>query len=245
MTVVQPAGDLRVRPLVDAERAERVVLVLFGGEDGEHRRIMTDWRGRDDAGLAEGARLERPEGARLAEWCPMATVKATASKSVSAPPARVLEFLRDYREGRPLLLTENYSAYRVEQGGEGAGTVIAYHFAAGGRERDYRLRIEDSGDALLERDEFSSFVSTWRVAPDGSGSKVTLEASWQGAGGIGGFFEKTFAPLGLRRIYDQVLSRLERVLQPQPGPPGQSGPSGQSGPPGEPGTLGQPGPPGG
>ena len=142
----------------------------------------------------------------------MATVTATAAKTLDAPPARVLEFLRDYREARPQILTDNYSAYRVEQGGEGTGTVIAYHFAAGGRERDYRLRVEESGDTLRERDEFSSFVSTWHVEPDGAGSSVRVEASWQGAGGIGGVFERIFAPLGLRRIYGEVLDRLATAL---------------------------------
>ncbi len=143
----------------------------------------------------------------------MANVTATATKTVDAPPARVLEFLRDYREGRPQILTDNYSSYRVEQGGEGAGTVIAYHFAAGGRERDYRLRVDDADGTLRERDEFSSFVSTWRVEPAGAGSAVTLEASWQGAGGVGGVFERIFAPLGLRRIYGEVLERLAGVVQ--------------------------------
>jgi carbon monoxide dehydrogenase subunit G len=143
----------------------------------------------------------------------MATVTATATKAVDAPPDRVLEFLRDYRAARPQILTDNYSAYRVEQGGEGAGTVIAYHFAAGGRERDYRLRVEDADGSLRERDEFSSFVSTWRVARDGAGSTVTVEASWQGGGGIGGVFERIFAPVGLRRIYGEVLDRLAAALQ--------------------------------
>src|SRR3982074_1614349 len=99
----------------------------------------------------------------------MATVNAAASKTVNAPPERVLDFLRDYRQARPKILTDNYTAYRVEQGGEGAGTVIAYHFAAGGRERDYRLHVEDSDGAVRERDEFSSFIRTWRVIPEGSG----------------------------------------------------------------------------
>ena len=33
-----------------------------------------------------------------------------------------------------------------------------------------------------------------------------------GAGGIGGFFEKTFAPGGLRRIHDGVLAKLAEVV---------------------------------
>jgi hypothetical protein len=142
----------------------------------------------------------------------MATVTARATRSIDASPERVLEFLRDYREGRARILTDNYSAYRVEQGGHGQGTVIGYHFAAGGRERDYRLSVEEDGGGLFERDQLSSFVSRWTVAPEGSGAQVTLESSWQGAGGIGGVFERTFAPLGLRRIYGEVLDKLAGAL---------------------------------
>ena len=142
----------------------------------------------------------------------MATVTARATRAVEAPPERVLDFLRDYRVARPRILPDNYSAYRVEQGGQGQGTVIGYHFSAGGRERDYRLGVEEDGGGLFERDQLSSFVSHWTVAPDGAGSQVTLESSWQGAGGIGGVFERTFAPLGLRKIYGEMLDKLAGAL---------------------------------
>ena len=61
---------------------------------------------------------------------------------------------------------------------------------------------------MLERDELSSFISTWSVAPSGAGSEVSIESSWEGAGGVGGFFERTFAPIGLRRVYGEMLDRL-------------------------------------
>jgi polyketide cyclase/dehydrase/lipid transport protein len=155
----------------------------------------------------------RPESVtRIVQNGSMATVTAQATKTLDAPPQRVLDFLRDYRESRPKILPDNYTNYRVEQGGEGPGTVFAYHFAAGGRERDYRLRVEEAGGDLRERDEFSSFVSTWRVTPEGAGSAVTLEGTWNGAGGVGGVFERLFAPLGLRRIYADVLERLGSTL---------------------------------
>jgi hypothetical protein len=41
---------------------------------------------------------------------------------------------------------------------------------------------------------------------------VTIESSWQGASGVGGFFERMFAPRGLQRIYTQVLAALEVEL---------------------------------
>ena len=142
----------------------------------------------------------------------MSRVVAKASRALQAPPDRVLEFLRDYRENRPRILTDNWSAYRVEQGGRGEGTIYAYHFTAGRRERDYRLHVSERAGRLEEQDQGSTFVSTWSVEPATSGSLVTIESSWQGAGGIGGFFERRFAPGGLHRIYTQVLSALESEL---------------------------------
>jgi Polyketide cyclase / dehydrase and lipid transport len=142
----------------------------------------------------------------------MGRVIASASKDVAAAPERVLELLRDYRDTRPRLLPDNYSAYRVEAGGQGAGTVIAYHFAAGRRERDYRLRVAETDNTLREQDELSSFVSVWTVTPAGGGSQVTLEGSWDGAAGIGGIFEGLFAPLALRRIYGEILTRLAAAV---------------------------------
>ena len=129
-----------------------------------------------------------------------------------AAPQEVLEFLRDYREARPRILTENYTAYRVEQGGHGAGTVVAYHFAAGGRERDYRLHVHEQGSRLEEADQMSSFRSVWSVDPAPGGSRVTVESTWDGAGGVAGVFEGFFAPKGLRRIYAQMLTRLKAEL---------------------------------
>lgn len=79
------------------------------------------------------------------------------------------------------------------------------------RIRDCLLEVTEPSDGeLVEKDQNSSMVTTWRVTP-GSGEKtarVTVTTVWNGAGGIGGFFEKTFAPKGLARIYDDVLSRL-------------------------------------
>src|SRR6201995_327370 len=133
------------------------------------------------ANTASMARIMPEEPRRARRGCHnrrgMARVTASATKGVDAPPERGLEFLRAYREGRPRILTDNYTAYRVEQGGQGQGTLIGYHFAAGGRERDYRLAVEEDGGGLSERDQLSSFESRWTVVPEGAGAQVTLESS--------------------------------------------------------------------
>ena len=137
---------------------------------------------------------------------------AAATRPISAPPDQVRAFLRDYRE-RPKILTDSYRDYRVEEGGVGEGTVFSYTFASPGRSRHFRLRVEESEEGLFERDQDSTFVSNWTVDPAATGSSVTLEASWDGAGGVGGFFERLFAPMALRRTYAQVLDKLAAALQ--------------------------------
>ena len=47
------------------------------------------------------------------------------------------------------------------------------------------------------------------MSGDSDSTRVQLASEWQGAGGIGGFFERTFAPAALSRIYSRVLERLE------------------------------------
>jgi hypothetical protein len=143
----------------------------------------------------------------------MTLLMAAATKSVSAPPERVWEFLRDYREARPRILTPEYRDYRVEEGGVGEGTVISYTFTSPGRSRDFRLRVEESDEGLFERDQRSTFVSNWRVDQTATGSSVTLEASWESSGGMGGFFERLFAPMSLRRTYSRLLSNLAAALR--------------------------------
>lgn len=138
----------------------------------------------------------------------MAQVIASATRTVSVPAERVLALLRDY-DARPSILPGQYSDFRVEEG----GAAIAYHFSSGGRERDFRLRLEESASGLVERDELSTFVQTWTVAENATGSTVTVEALWKGSGGIGGFFERLFAPLSLRRIYGETLNKLDAALQ--------------------------------
>jgi hypothetical protein len=54
------------------------------------------------------------------------------------------------------------------------------------------------------------------VDPEVSGSSlVQISTSWQGAGGIGGFFERTFAPRAMKAIYEDELHRLATYVQEQ------------------------------
>ena len=142
----------------------------------------------------------------------MSEVVATAERVVRAPAERTLAALADYEGTRRRILPEQFSDYRVEAGGRGAGTRVAWRFAATSkRVRDQVMVVtEPVANSLVESDANSSMVTTWTVHPADAGlTTVRVRTTWKGAGGVGGFFERTFAPKGLRRVYDQLLERLD------------------------------------
>jgi hypothetical protein len=145
----------------------------------------------------------------------MSEVVATAEHVVRAPAERVRAALGDYEGVRRRILPEQFSDYRVEAGGQGAGTRVHWRFAATSRRvRDQLVEVsQPSADALVERDTNSSMVTTWTVHPADAGvSTVRVRTTWNGAGGVGGFFERTFAPRGLQRVYGTMLDRLGQEL---------------------------------
>ena len=145
----------------------------------------------------------------------MGQVVATAERVVRAPVDRVRSALADYEGVRPRVLPEQFSGYRVESGGQGAGTRVAWRFAATSkRVRDQLVEVgQPDADTLVETDTRSSMVTTWTLHPADAGlTTVRVRTTWNGAGGVGGFFERTFAPRGLRRVYEDLLGRLDREV---------------------------------
>ncbi|MBM7368338.1 SRPBCC family protein [Gordonia hydrophobica] len=143
----------------------------------------------------------------------MGQVTATTNFTFNAAPEAVSAALADYTTVRPAILPEQYRDYRVDAGGTGAGTVVHWILqATDKRQRDVLADVTVNGDTITETDRNSTMVTTYRVTAAGSGSQVVVTTTWKGAGGIGGFFEKTFAPKGLNRIYTALLTNLQQRL---------------------------------
>ncbi|MFD7695649.1 SRPBCC family protein [Streptomyces sp. NPDC059805] len=146
----------------------------------------------------------------------MAQVEATTERVVAADAEKVFDALADYTGTRKKLLPEHFSEYEVREGGDGEGTLVHWKLqATSKRVRDCLLDVTEPTDGeLVEKDRNSTMVTTWRVTPAGEGrSRVVVTSTWQGAGGIGGFFERTFAPKGLGRIYDALLANLAAEVE--------------------------------
>ena len=143
----------------------------------------------------------------------MAKVEASAQRTIDAPADAVYGYLADMQR-HSQFLPPAFSDFQVVEGGVGAGSVTTFAVTAGGRTRNYRMRVTEPvpGRTLVESDANSSLVTTFNVEPQGGKSLVSISTSWDGAGGVGGFFEKTFAPKAMRRIYLDELDRLNAYV---------------------------------
>jgi hypothetical protein len=144
----------------------------------------------------------------------MGQVSASSTVLINAEPDAVLAAVADYQTVRPKILSSHYRDYQVLEGGQGAGTVATWKLqATEKRVRDVKATVDVAGHAVIEKDANSSMVTNYTVAPAGPGASVTVKTSWQGAGGVKGFFEKTFAPMGLRKIQAEVLANLKNQVE--------------------------------
>jgi uncharacterized protein YndB with AHSA1/START domain len=155
----------------------------------------------------------------------MARNSVSVEGPVGAPPADVFRYIADMRNHHPHFLPPAYSDFEVVSGGVGAGTVTTFRFTAGGRTRAFRMTAAEPepGRRLVESDANSTSVTTFVVDPTGGGtSNVTIGTEWQGASGIGGFFERMFAPRVMRSIYSDELRRLDAYAREQAASPAGS-----------------------
>ena len=144
----------------------------------------------------------------------MGQVSASSTVLIDAAPEAVLAAVSDYQTVRPKILSAHYSNYSVLEGGQGAGTVVTWKLqATKSRVREVKADIDVAGKTVIEKDANSSMVTNWTVAPAGTGCSVTVKTSWTGGTGVKGFFEKTFAPLGLRKIQGETLENLKKQVE--------------------------------
>src|ERR1700736_371250 len=97
----------------------------------------------------------------------MAKIVVSAERAIDAPADVVYRYVADMRDHHPRYLPAAFSDFRVESGGVGAGTITRFPVTAGGRSREYRMRVDEPepGRVLTESDTASSLVTTTMVTP--------------------------------------------------------------------------------
>lgn len=146
----------------------------------------------------------------------MGTITVTQEGRVDAPAQLTYRLIADDAHHQRFL-PEGFSDFEVVEGGVGAGTLHRFKVTAGGRVREYLMRVDEPepGRVITETDQNSSLVTSFTVTPEGDACLVRIETQWNGAGGVGGFFERTFAPRVMRKMYAEELAKLDEYARGQ------------------------------
>ena len=145
----------------------------------------------------------------------MAELRVTYERPIAAPAERVYQYIADLREHHPRWLPPNFSDFRVEEGGAGAGTIFRARVRLGGVNRDFHMRVDEPepGRVIREVDILAPLVTTWTVTPEGHHCRVRLETVWSSTPGLAGLLERLVAPGLMQRMYADELDRLDRYAR--------------------------------
>jgi hypothetical protein len=140
----------------------------------------------------------------------------SAERLLDAPADGVYRCIADYRQHhRPGgFLPPAFTDSQIERGGVGAGTVISYTLALGGRRRAVTSTVSEPrpGRELVETAR--GVRTTFTVEPEGERARVRFDTVLE-ASGIDGLLTRLLAPRLLRPVYADELARLERYAQAQ------------------------------
>ena len=145
-------------------------------------------------------------------------MRVFVTEPLSAPAKTVYDLLADYRVGHPSVLPRSFHDLVIEEGGQGAGTVIRFQTTFLGRTESLRGLITEPepGRLLVESYPAKEMVTRFVVDPATPETcTLTIETEWQPRG-ISGLFERWFAPPMLRRIFREEIGNIRRHLTPAP-----------------------------
>ncbi|HEX2033922.1 MAG TPA: SRPBCC family protein [Chloroflexota bacterium] len=152
----------------------------------------------------------------------MSQIRFGAERLIDAPAAVVYHCIADYREHhRPGgFLPPAFTDLQVERGGVGAGTVIRFTMALGGRRRTVTAQVTEPqpGRVLVETEANGGIQTTFTVEPhgqEGRQARVRFDTVME-AGGLEGLLTRLLAPRLLGPVYADELTRLERLAQTHP-----------------------------
>ena len=154
----------------------------------------------------------------------MALIHVGAARIIEAGPEEIYAVLTDYRVGHPAILPKPYfTGLVIEQGGQGAGTVMWVHMRVYGRESHYHQIVSEPepGRVLVEANLDGGVTTTFKVEPleGGRQSRVTITTDARPSPGFAGLMERLMQPAIAGRIYKQELRNLADYLRRRRGQP--------------------------
>ncbi len=135
---------------------------------------------------------------------------------IDAPPEVVFDFIDDWRNAMRYLKRMTRWDLADPEGGTGVGAIFNVGLAAGpgklgGRfqvtehERPSRIGFRSMQDVRVE--------GSWTLSPDGDGTRVVLDSSYDLPGGIAGRIVGSFIRGNAQNDLDHSLRDLKRLIE--------------------------------
>ncbi len=150
----------------------------------------------------------------------MSTIRAEASDVIDARPEAIYTVISDYREGHPAILPGPYfTELTVENGGQGAGTVIRFGMKVMGVKKLYREAVTEPepGRVLVETDANAGVMTAFTLESldGGERTRVTIATESSASPGFTGVMERLMNPPITRHIFRQELRQLADYVRSQ------------------------------
>ncbi|MDQ6660364.1 MAG: SRPBCC family protein [Chloroflexota bacterium] len=150
----------------------------------------------------------------------MRQIIAKATDILNAGPEDVYATIADYHEGHPSILPQkNLYDLRVEQGGQGAGTIIRFKARLLGVEQSFHQCVSEPepGRVLVEQDiDTAQKVTTTFIVTsleEGKKSQVEIHTTMNPSPGLQGLVERLVIPMANPPIYRKELKLLEAAAR--------------------------------
>ena len=154
----------------------------------------------------------------------MGQYHVAVTEIIDAPVEVIYALISDYHHGHPSILPPQYfKELVVEEGGQGAGTVVRVVMEIMGNRQSFRLKVTEPvpGRVLVEEDAAAGTISRFTLDPlDDGRTRVTIATDVRAAGGLRGLIERWISPALLRRVYQDELHLLGEKARRQGGQAG-------------------------
>jgi hypothetical protein len=142
----------------------------------------------------------------------MARVHIQESREIAARPEAIWGILSDYRDGHPRILPAAFGPLEVEQGGQGAGTVMRFDMHVMGATRHFHQAVStpEPGRVLVESDVEGPNRTTFTLTPleDGARTRVEFASDLETSPGLFGAIEAAMTRWLIPPIYREELGNL-------------------------------------
>jgi ribosome-associated toxin RatA of RatAB toxin-antitoxin module len=147
----------------------------------------------------------------------MKTKHVEVSHVFNATPQELYAIISDFKKGLPSILPKKYfTGWKVEKGGNGAGTIVNVKMTFFGKDQHFRLAVTEPkpGRELVETDTDTGKYTRFTFKPldDGKRCEITIDSKIPVQNGLLSYFKSLMVANMSKGLYKSELLALEKKI---------------------------------